>query len=74
MVFDFKKEFKELYLPKKEPVIIETGLKHFLTKKYKFKIAETLILSGFLLFFFVKYFFYFCCMCCMFCFFVLLLL
>ena len=42
-----------------------TGLKHFLTKKYKFKIAETLILSGFLLFFFVKYFFIFvACVVC----------
>lgn len=42
-----------------------SGLKHFLTKKYKFKIAETLILSGFLLFFFVKYFFIFvACVVC----------
>lgn len=45
--------------------IFNTGLKHFLTKKYKFKIAETLILSGFLLFFFVKYFFIFvACVVC----------
>ena len=44
---------------------MSTGLKHFLTKKYKFKIAETLILSGFLLFFFVKYFFIFvACVVC----------
>lgn len=35
MVFDFKKEFKELYLPKKEPVIIEIPDMNYLAVRGK---------------------------------------
>lgn len=35
MIFDFKKEFKELYLPKKEPVIVEVPDMNYLAVRGK---------------------------------------